>query len=301
MSRFQGAWPALITPFTRDGGDVNVPMLRQLVDYLIGYGVGGFYVCGSTGEGVYMTVAERQLTLATVVEQTNGRVPVIAHVGTMVSRDAVALSSHAQSVGVNAIASIIPPLYANVDSIYEYFHALGAAAPDTRLLTYIFGGPTDAVALMRKLMPIETVAGSKYTGPNMHEFRQILDLGAEYAGKFEWTAFSGMDEECLFAAQFGANGNIGSTLNYFPGVYREIHASWAAKDMARGTELQLQANEVTRILFGYGFMGAMKEVMRMLGLDCGQPRLPNRPFSAEKSAALKAELDAVDFFTLAAM
>lgn len=300
MSPFQGAWPALITPFTQDD-KVNVPVVRELVDYLIGYGVGGFYVCGSTGEGVYMTVEERQLTLATVVDQVNGRVPVIAHVGTMVAKDAVDLAAHAESVGVDAVASIIPPQFASVDSIYDYFAAIGGAAPNTRLLTYIFGGPTDAVALMRKLMPIETVAGSKYTGPNMHEFRRILELGAGYQGKFDWTVFSGMDEECLFAAQFGANGNIGSTLNYFPGVYREIHASVAGQDMTRGTELQLQANAVTSVMFEYGFMGAMKEAMRMLGLDCGQPRLPTRPFPAAKSAALKADLDAVDFFTLAKM
>lgn len=298
MSRFQGAWPALVTPFTAQD-EVNVPVLRKLVDYLIDRGVGGFYVCGSTGEGVYMTVAERKLTLETVVEQANGRVPVIAHVGTMVANDAVALSSHAQSAGADAIASIIPPQYASVESIYDYFHAIGAAASETRLLTYIFGGPTDAVALMRKLMPIETVAGSKYTGPNMHEFRRIVELGEGYEGQFDWTVFSGMDEECLFAAQFGANANIGSTLNYFPGVYREIHASWANKDMARGTELQLIANQVTQIMFNYGFMGAMKEALRMMGFDCGQPRLPLRPFPAEKSAALKADLEAVDFFKLA--
>lgn len=300
MSRFQGAWPALITPFTRDD-EVSVPALRKMVDYQIGYGVGGFYVCGSTGEGIYMTVAERKLTLEAVVEQVNGRVPVIAHLGALVMKDAVDLAAHAQSVGVDAIASIIPPKFDRVDSITDFFAGLSAAAPDTPLLTYIFGGPTDAVGLMRALMPIETVAGCKYTGPNMHELRRILDLADDYTGAYDWTLFSGMDEECLFAAQFGAHGNIGSTVNYFPGVYREIHAAWAAKDMIRGTELQLTANTVTQILFGYGFMGAMKEVMRMLDLDCGQPRLPNRPFPAEQSAALRADLEAVDFFTLAAM
>ncbi|MCC6946070.1 MAG: dihydrodipicolinate synthase family protein, partial [Thermomicrobiales bacterium] len=54
MKPFEGAWPALATPFT-PGGEVHLASLRGLIDYLIGKGIGGFYVCGSTGEGVYMT------------------------------------------------------------------------------------------------------------------------------------------------------------------------------------------------------------------------------------------------------
>ena len=76
MRHFQGAWPALVTPFTADG-KVNVPVLRRLVDYLLGKGVGGFYVCGSTGEGIYLSLPERKLVLETVIEQVNRRAPAI--------------------------------------------------------------------------------------------------------------------------------------------------------------------------------------------------------------------------------
>ncbi|HXF62314.1 MAG TPA: dihydrodipicolinate synthase family protein [Caldilineaceae bacterium] len=300
MAAFSGAWPALVTPFTRDDR-VNAPALRGVVDYLVAKGIGGFYVCGSTGEGVYMTVEERKLVAETTIEQAAGRVPVIVHVGSMALPDAAALARHAQAAGANAIASIIPPHYNSVASIVEYFSALSAAAPELPLLAYIFGGPADAVALMRALMPIPTVAGSKYTGPNMHEFRQIVDLGREYRGPHGWTVFSGMDEECFFAALFGASGNIGSTLNYIPGVYREIHQARAQGDMARGTELQLQANEITRILFDFGFMGALKEVMCLLGHDCGRPRLPNRPFDEARRGELHAQLQAAGFDALAAL
>jgi N-acetylneuraminate lyase len=289
-----------LTPFTADD-QVNVPVLRGLVDYLIGKGIGGFYVCGSTGEGVYMSVDERKCVTETVIEQTAGRVPVIVHVGTMVARDAVLLARHAQDAGADAVASIIPPQFANVQSIYDYYAALGQAAPKLPLLSYIFGGPTDAVALMRTLMAIPTIAGSKYTGPNMHEFRQIVDLGKEYHGPYSWTVFSGMDEECYFASLFGSSGNIGSTLNYIPGAYREIHAARAAGDVAKGTDLQLRANEITRILFSFGFMGAMKEMMRPLGFDCGRPRLPGRPFDGTRRPELMAQVNAAGFAELAAL
>ena len=300
MGRFSGAWPALLTPFTR-ANEVNVPALRSLVDYLLGKGIGGLYVCGSTGEGVSMALAERKLVLEVVLDQVNGRVPVIAHVGAVAVPDAVALARHAQDAGADGVASIIPPLYQNADSIFDYFAALGAAAPDAPLFTYIFGGPLDAAALMRRLLAIPTVAGSKYTGPNMFEFRQIVTMGPNPQNDHGWTVFSGMDEQCLFAAMFGASGNIGSTLNYMPGVYREVHAAVQRGDPGRGVELQLAANRVTEILMGYGFMGAMKECMGLLGFDCGQPRLPNRPFDPSRRAALHEELKAADFQALAAL
>jgi N-acetylneuraminate lyase len=301
MSLFHGAWPALLTPFTAND-QVNYAVLHEVVEYHLTKDIGGFYVCGSTGEGVYMSVDERKQVTESVIKQVAGRVPVIAHVGTMVARDAVALASHAQKVGANAIASIIPPQFASVPSIVDYYTGLSKAAPNLPLLSYIFGGPTDAVALMRSLMPIATVAGSKYTGPNMHEFRQILELEKEYNGPYEWTVFSGMDEECFFGSLFGAHGCIGSTLNYIPGTYREIQAARAAGDLARGTDLQLRANTITQILFQYGFLGAMKkEVMARLGFECGQPRLPGRPFDPARRDAFHKALDAAGFDELAAM
>lgn len=295
MSQFQGAWPALVTPFTANDR-VNIPMVRRLVDYLIDRGSGGLYVCGSTGEGIYMTVGERKQVLETVVEQANRRVPVIAHVGAVAISDATTLAGHAQAVGADGIASIIPPLYNSVPSTVAYFTALGAAAPALPLLTYIFGGPADAAALMRALMGIPTLAGSKYTGPNMFEFRRIVELG-----KGEWTVFAGMDEQCAFAAMFGASGNIGSTLNYMVGLYAAIHTSVQQGNLGRAVELQLAANQITGAMIDVGFMGALKAVMTRLGYDCGACRLPNRTLTADQQTALFAQLDTLNFDALAQM
>ncbi len=293
MIKFSGAWPALVTPFTAND-EVNIPVLRRIVDYLIGKRIGGLYVCGSTGEGIYMSVAQRKLVLETVIEQNNGRVPIIAHVGCVAAGDAADLARHAQAAGADGVASIIPPLYNNLESVYQYFVGLGAAAPEKPLLSYIFGGPADAVALMQKLSDIPNLAGSKYTGPNMFEMRRIIDLG-----QGRWTLFSGMDEQCLFATMFGADGCIGSSLNYHPGAYREIQ-EWAKRsDMQAGTALQLRVNQTTAVMFGYGFMGALKMVMDRLGFDCGNPRLPNQTVPEEQRESLYKQLDSVGFMELA--
>jgi N-acetylneuraminate lyase len=295
MHTFSGVWPALVTPFTADD-TVNVSVLRELVDYLIGKKVSGFYVCGTTGEGIYMSIAERKLVAETVLHQVNGRVPVIAHVGCVAAGDAAELARHARQAGADGVSSVLPPLYRTTQSLYDYYAKIADAAPDLPLLTYIFGGPVDAVGLMRELMKIPNVAGAKYTGPNMYEFRSIVELRRD-----NWTVFSGMDEQCLFAAMFGSSGNIGSTLNFMPGVYRKIHECCKNGDLERGRDLQLQANKVTKVAISFGYSGALKEIMRILGFDCGKPRLPNLPLPAEKRDALRDKLQAAGFSELADM
>lgn len=295
MHTFHGAWPALLTPFTADD-QVNVPVLKDVVEYLLAKRVDGLYVCGSTGEGVFMSVAERKLVAETVLAQVNGRVPVIAHVGAMAVGDVVDLARHARNIGLAGVSSIIPPLYRDAQSLYTFFSTLGEAVPDLPLLPYILSPDFNVVALMRRLMDIPNVAGTKYTGPNMHEFRQLVTLREE-----GWSIFSGMDEQCVFAAMFGSCGNIGSTLNFMPGVYRAIHACVESGDLVQARDLQLRANRVTGIMLDFGFMGAMKAVMEWLGFPCGHPRLPHLSLPDEKREALQVELNAAGFAELADM
>lgn len=295
MRTYGGAWPALVTPFTTDDR-VNVTVLRDLVEYFVGKEAGGLYLCGSTGQGIFMSVEERKLVAETVLNQVRGRIPLIVHVGSMSVVDAVALAQHAGQSGADGISSILPPLYRDTRSLRAYFEALAAAVPELPIFPYLFGGPSDAVSLMSGLMRIPNVAGTKYTGPNMYELNQIGELRDE-----GWTVFSGMDEQCLFAAMSGAGGSIGSTVNIMLGAYQRIRQCHETGDLAQGIDLQFRVNRVITLLHATGFDGALRECLRILGFDCGRPRLPRMPQSEEQRAALRAQLDAVDFAALAAM
>ena len=292
MSDFGGVWPALVTCFGADG-QVNVLALSDLVEYLLDKGADGFYVCGATGQGVFMSVPERKLVLETVLNQVQERVPVIAHVGCVAGTDAVDLAEHAQRSGAAAISSILPPLYRDRRSLYAYYEALGAAAPDLPLLPYLYGGPADAVELMSELMHIPSVGGTKYTGPNMYEFKRIVELRHS-----DWHVFSGMDEQCLFAAMSGACGHIGSTLNIMLGLYRDIRQHYEMGDVAQSLALQDKGNRIITVLYSYGFAGALREAIRLLGIDCGHPRLPAQPLPENRREALHDSLKAAGFFEL---
>ena len=293
MRTFSGVWPALVTPLTEEQ-TVNTPVLRDIVAYLLGKNVNGFYVGGTTGEGIYLPVSVRKAIVETVMAEIAGRVPIIVHVGSASVLDAIDLARHAAEHGADGVSSVLPPLYDNLDSLYRYYAAIAAAIPDVPLLGYLLNPHIDTIALMRRLADIPNLGGTKYTGPNMHDLRQIIDLGG---GK--WTVFSGMDEQCLYAAMMGASGNIGSTLNFMPGVYREIWRLVRAGDYAAAQDLQVRANRVVTAMAEVPFSAALKAVMGKLGLDAGVPALPNLPMSDAQRRSLDQRLAETDFDALA--
>lgn len=293
MSAFAGVWPALITPFT-DDNRVNIPVLEQIIEYLLEKEINGFYVAGTTGQGLALSLDERKQLTEAVLKQVNGRVPVIVHVGAVAVVDAVTLAQHACDLGASGISSLLLPEYPDIPSLIQYVETVCTSVP-IPFLAYIYGRNLDAVGLMKCLMRFETVIGAKYTGPNMHELKQVIDLGQNG----DWTIFSGMDEQSVFAAITGAAGHIGSTLNLMPGVYRMIQHLVKQGDLVQAHTLQLRANAITQHLIEAGFAGALSYVMGMLGFECGHPRPPYRALNAEKQQHLSRALDASEFGALA--
>jgi N-acetylneuraminate lyase len=296
MDIFRGIFPALVTPSNSDN-TINVEVLRQLVEYLINKGVDGFYIGGTTGEGIFMPVTQRKILADTVFSQVNDRVPVIVHVGAISIDDATDLARHAQQHNAAGISSVIPPMYTQVETVVEYYRQLAAAVPELPFLAYILNPTINSLQLMSEIQGIPNLAGTKYTGPNMFEFRQILDLGEGH-----WTMFSGMDEQCVYAAMMGATGVIGSTLNIMPGVYAKIHALVKSGDSQAAQALQIRVNRVTDLMIKIGFQGALKEILStLLNQPVGQPRLPGLPLGNAQREALHAGLAQTDFKELADM
>jgi N-acetylneuraminate lyase len=292
---FNGLWPALITPYTKDDA-INEPLLAALVDYHLSKGVSGFYICGSTGEGPFQTTAERMLVAETVLARVGGRVPVIVHVGSAQVNESVRLAEHAAAAGAAGISSILPPVVYDSRGVVPFFTRIAAAAPNLPFLPYLYGYAKDALALMHDLASIPNLAGTKYTAPNMYEMSQIVQFRGE-----GWTVFSGMDEQAILGLMYGAAGMIGSTLNFMPGAYREILHAYCAGDYGAATAMQRRANAVTTLLISMGFAGAFRATLALLGFECGSPRLPNLPLPENKRDDLRRALDALDFAALAAL
>ncbi len=297
MSHLAGSWPALMTPRQADGRP-NQKALRALVRYLLQKEISGFYVNGSTGEGIYMSVEERELVLEVSLDEIAGAVPVVAHVGAVAAPDAFRLARHAQEAGAAGTASIVPPLYQSMKAITAYYRQLASCTPDLPFFMYIFGPIVPALALVQESLDIPNLMGGKYTGPDMFEFARVLAAGQH---RSEWYLSSGMDEMCLAAVMAGACGNIGSTLNYMPGPYVRIRSQAAQGRYREAQELQNAANRVTSVLIDHGFTGSLYAVMRMLDIDSGSPRLPHTELNAMQVKSLLASLKETCFDDLVAM
>ena len=135
-SKYQGIFPAFYACYAEDGS-ISPERVREFTEYLIGKGVTGLYVGGSSGECIYHSVEERKLVLENVMAVAKGRIVIIAHVACNNTRDSMELAAHAESLGVDAIAAI-PPIYFKLPphAIEKYWNDISSAAPNTDFVIY---------------------------------------------------------------------------------------------------------------------------------------------------------------------
>lgn len=288
--RFSGVFPALVTPFG-DDGELDEAALRRLVRHHVSKGVSGFYACGTTGQGVHMTVSERKRVANVVIDEA-GELPVIIHVGTMVTLDAVELARHAEHIGVAAISSIIPPEFTTIEAITAYYATLTNAVAETPLIPYLMNPSVDVRALTNELLKLPRVTAAKYTGSDMHNLQWLAATGARHVDG--WSVLSGMDEQCLFAAIAGAAGNIGSSVNLVPGAYRKMWEHIEAGRLHDALELQLRVGALIDTLIPYGYPAALRLALELIGLPCGEPRIPARCLSGRERESLVSDLQQID-------
>jgi N-acetylneuraminate lyase len=299
MLTLRGIIPALFTPFDA-AGNVNPTMARELIEHLLPQGVGGFYVCGGTGEGILLTEAERRLMAETAVDQVAGRAPVVVHVGAITTAEACRLAAHAEQAGADGISSI-PPFYYNPGflGVKEHYRAIGAAS-ELPLYVYNIPGATGInvtpAMFLEMCQQIPTLAGMKFTSYNFFEMRQIIDLDV---GGRALNIVSGPDEMMLAAQAMGADGAIGLTYNFIGKLFVDAYHAFHAGEIARAKDLQAKANRIIQAYQVVGGISAAKAIMKLSGFDCGTGRRPNPPTTEAHVAKLKDALDKADYWNLA--
>ena len=275
ISKFQGVIPAFYACYDKDGA-VSPEGVRALARYLLGKGVKGLYVGGSSGECIYQSVAERKLVLENVMAEVGGKLTVIAHVACNNTADSRELAAHAESLGVDAIAAI-PPIYFHLPeyAIAQYWNAISDAAPNTDFIIYNIpqlAGVALTMPLLKTMLKNPRVIGVKNSSMPVQDIQMFHDEGA--------IVFNGPDEQLLSGLAAGAIGGIGGTYGAMPGLYMKIRELYLAGNMELGREVQ---NECCRIIYkmcsAKGNMYAViKAILRRQGgPDCGGVRLPLAP------------------------
>lgn len=282
----------------RADGSVNPGTIDELFRMLVANGVRGAFVCGTTGESMSLTVQERLQVAERWRALAEGDFVLIVHVGHNCLADCRELAAHAQQIGAHGIAAMAPSFFrpSCAEDLVSFCAEVAAAAPGLPFYYYHMPAVTGVTIPVADFLEaaagrMPTLAGVKFTYEDLMDFGRSLVVGE---GRFDM--LFGRDEILLCALALGARGAIGTTYNFAAPLYRRIMDAYEAGDMAAAQKEQSRAREMVAVLSRSGGLAAVKPIMKMMGLDCGPPRLPLRRLGESECEKLRAELERIGFF-----
>ena len=268
-----GVIPAMITSFNKDES-INKEGIRKTVNYLISAKVDGLYITGSTGETFLMSQEEKKQAIEIIVEEVNGRVPVIAHIGSIGTKITTELGQYAEKIGVDAL-SALPPFYYGFsnDEIFNYYQDISNSTNLPITVYNISHAHLMDLDMLKRLASIKNVKGVKYTAPTHFNFSKIKK---EIGNSFK--IYSGMDEMSLSGLISGADGIIGSFYNLMPELFVDIYAKIKEENINEAKKIQEKINIIIMYALSKSGYPFIKMGLNWLDVDSGYVRKPFTTF-----------------------
>jgi 4-hydroxy-tetrahydrodipicolinate synthase len=268
--RPSGVNPALVTPFARDQS-VDEEAFRNLIRHVLPH-VDGLVPCGTTGEFNYLTPEEHSRLVQIAVEESGGK-PVIAGSGAPGTKQATELTRAAQAVGADACLIVCPYfLHPSDKGIYQHYYTIAKTLPHMPIILYNIPQVVDAYLprrVVEDLADIPNIVGLKDSSGNLTYTMEIL----EYAGE-RINVLIGHDEVVLNALAGGASGMILASAQVYPKTWQAVMSAVNSGDLETARSLQRQVQKLSRIFCRYGGGVAVKQALKMMGVDAGRPRRP---------------------------
>ncbi len=270
--QLRGVLTALATPFTTDGS-VDEARLRALVDRSIEGGVHGVVACGSTGEFSALSSDERRLVVETVVDQAARRVPVIAQTGATSTAEAIRLSRHAQSAGVDVVMAVAPyyePL--SIEETLTYLRAV-AGSVDVPVMLYNLPAATgvdldpDTVGALAR--EVENIRYIKNTTIDMAQSARLIHNHGDVI-----STFVGWDSLLLSALAEGAAGVMAGTANVVPAELVAVYDAVSTGNLEQARQAWARVYPLIDAIMAQPFIPAVKAALTAIGFPVGEPRRP---------------------------
>lgn len=283
-----GSIVALVTPMHEDGS-VDYPTLRKLIDWHVAEGTDCIGVVGTTGESPTVNVEEHCEIIRVAVEQSAGRVPIMAGCGANSTAEAIELARFAKKVGADSQLQVVP--YYNKptqEGQYQHFKAIAEAVGD--LPTILYNVPGRSVADMLhdtvlRLAQVPGIIGIKEATGNIERAQWLIrDVPKGFA------VYSGDDPTAVALMLCGGQGNISVTANVAPRLMHELCVAAIAGDTRRAMETQLRLMPVHKHLFVEANPIPVKWALQRMGLCGGTMRLPMTPLSPASEPVVEAAL-----------
>ena len=271
MFRPEGIFPAIVTPFTDDGKQVDEERLRALVNHCIGLGANGLVPCGTTGEFVNLTLEEKRQVIKTVVDEAKGRVPVIAGTGASGTDQAVEMTHYAKDVGASA-ALIVTPFYLKPADrgIYEHYSTI-ASEVDLPIILYNIPQCTGVELSWQMVEDLAQIPNIVAVKDSSGQLKYVIAVLEKVRDKIN--VLCGHDEVVVAALAAGCSGAILASANVMADVWIQVydHVKNGRLDEAR--KLQYNVQKIARIIAQSGAVGT-KEALNMMKVKVGPVRRP---------------------------
>jgi len=231
--------PALVTPFTKSD-EIDTNASRWLVRNAIESKVHAIICCGSLGEFPSLTDEERRTVIKTVVDETNGRVPVLAGVGSGSTKTSIILAKEAADIGVDAVEAL-PPFYFNVgdEAVFQHYEKL-ASSVNIPIFIYNFPGTTKVVmspALIARLAEIPNIVGIKNSVDSLTHLRSIIRSTREISKRKQFAVLCGIEDYLIPGILLGAKGTVSGFSNFIPKVLVQIYDNCIAGKITEASDL----------------------------------------------------------------
>ena len=283
--KIQGVIAVPLTPFDQDE-NIDYTAMEEIIEFMLGKGIHGVFSCGSISLGPLIKPEERKQVLEFIVKVNRERVPIIAQIGATDTRTAVDLARHAQSLGVDAVASI-PPFYIPTDEedMYEHFKEIKEAV-EIPVYAYnnLWTGKIISPRLFKRLVDLG-YQGMKDAGENILLHYNYLRLAPP-----SFNLLMGNETLALPALTMGVNGFTSGTVNAFPELNLELYRSFKKGELEKAAKLQQKILQLTEILSIAPAISNMYACINLRGIKFGQPRRPLRSISLELQEKMKDEI-----------
>lgn len=282
LNKLRGVFCALNAIYD-ENDNVDTEKMKQLVKVYKDRGVKGVYVCGSTGEGFLLSMDERKKVVEAVKEAAGDDFTIIVHVGCASTKESIELAKHCEQVGVDAV-SAVPCVYYHLPeaSVLMHWNAI-VDATDLPFIIYNIPQLTGfnlTPELLGELSKNEKIVGVK----NSAEPVYLMERYRQAAGD-NFVIFNGSDEQFVGGRLMGADSGIGGTYGCMPELFVELDKLVNNNEIEKAKALQFKINKcIFALLSCKSLYGAAKQVMTIrFGIDCGQPRSPFLPVTAEEA------------------
>ena len=271
MFKPEGIFPALVTPFTDDGKTIDEERMRILVNHCIEQGVHGVVPCGTTGEFINLSTEEKKRVIKTVIDEVNGRVPVIVGTGASGTRETVEMTKYAKDAGATA-ALIVTPFYLKPADRGNYEHySTVATEVDLPIILYNIPQCTGLPLpwqMVEDLAQIPNIVGVKDSSGQLSFILAVLEKVRD-----KINVLCGHDEVVIAALAAGCSGAILASANVIPDVWVQIYNHIKNGELQKARELQYRVQKIARIIAGSGAVGT-KAALNMMKIKVGPVRMP---------------------------